>query len=148
MKKTLLLLATLLGFFTAAQAADVTLPGSDGTDLKAWNSYKWDSRTCQNVEGYSISFTSGRVDETLIRLYSGASMTITAPEGKTFTKVVATATTGSNDNLSSCTVPGSDWEVTNSETKGTKYVGTFTSKSGDGLKSITFKHTSNSFSLF
>lgn len=139
MKKTLLLLATLLGFFTAAQAADVTLPGSDGTDLKAWNSYKWDSRTCQNVEGYSISFTSGRVDETLIRLYSGASMTITAPEGKTFTKVVATATTGSNDNLSSCTVPSSDWEVTNSKTTGTKYVGTFTSKSGDGLKSITFK---------
>lgn len=94
MKKLLLSLALILGITSVASAVDVTLPA----DGKTWSSYTW-TKNGDNfngvVENYTLLLDKGTStsdlvspDQYSIRIYGGAKLTITAPEGVTFDKVV------------------------------------------------------------
>ena len=128
MKKLLLTLSLVLGFITLAQAADVTMPESG----KKWTDYG--STSPITVQGYSFAYTNGKMYDSDFRLYSGATLTITAPEGKSFTKVVVKA--ASDNEAAKATLAGSNanaWKVS-------------ASGSGQNLV-VTFEATSPQTSL-
>lgn len=138
MKKILLSLAVVLGLSTVAQAADVTLPGTD----KKWNAYTWtqsgDDYT-GTVEGYTLTLAKGTSSSTLvapdqysIRVYAGANLTVTAPAGTTFKQVVVKG--AANSKATSATADG--WTVSCSGAAGATFVATFTSETPQS--SITF----------
>lgn len=97
MKKLLLSLSLLLGMSTMASAADVTLPAEG----KTWNGYEWTQNGTDftaTVEGYTLdlkkgSSTSNLVspDQYSIRVYAGASLTVTATAENAFKQVVVVA---------------------------------------------------------
>lgn len=97
MKKLLLSLAVVLGMSSVASAADVTLPASGSK----WSSYTWTQTGTDyaaDVEGYDFKYVKGsssnalvKPDDYSIRIYGGASLTITAPSGKTFKSVKVVA---------------------------------------------------------
>lgn len=92
MKKLLLSLAALATFAFAANA--------ESTVLDNWTSYTWTGDAqgwTANVKGYTITTEKGssntdmvQPDQYSIRVYQGASITVTAPEGTTFDNVVVT----------------------------------------------------------
>lgn len=92
MKKLLLSLALVLGMSTVASAAEVT--------FEKWNGYSWSGDANEwktTANGYSIDYVKGTSstdlpspDQYSIRIYNGASVTFTSPEGVTFDKVVVT----------------------------------------------------------
>ena len=104
MKKLLLTLSLVLGFITLAKATDVTMPESG----KKWTDYG--EKSPITVQGYKFSYTSGSINATDLRPYSGATLTIKAPEGKSFTKVVATGTRATTAVVSGANK--SSWAVT------------------------------------
>ncbi|MDE6108678.1 MAG: hypothetical protein K2F72_00120, partial [Muribaculaceae bacterium] len=115
MKKFLLSLAMVLGICAAASAESVTLPGAD----KVWENYTWteDGDNIKGtVEGYSLllemnSSTTALVkpDQYSIRVYAGAQLHITAPEGETFSKVEITI--NSNGNKATSATASAGWTV-------------------------------------
>ncbi len=128
MKKLLLTLSLVLGFITLAKATDVTMPESG----KKWTDYG--EKSPITVQGYSFAYTNGKMYDSDFRLYSGATLTITAPEGKSFTKVVVKAASGNE--AAKATLAGSNanaWKVS-------------TSGSGQNLV-VTFEATSPQTSL-
>lgn len=138
MKKFLLSLAVVLGLSTVAQAADVTLPGTD----KKWNAYTWtqagDDYT-GTVEGYTLTLAKGTSSNALvapdqysIRVYGGANLTVTAPSGTTFKQVVVKG--AANSKATNATATG--WTVSCSGAAGATFVATFTSETPQS--SITF----------
>ena len=138
MKKILLSLAVVLGLSTVAQAADVTLPGTD----KKWNAYTWtqagDDYT-GTVEGYTLTLAKGTSSNALvapdqysIRVYAGANLTVTAPSGTTFKQVVVKG--AANSKATNATATG--WTVSCSGAAGATFVATFTSETPQS--SITF----------
>lgn len=138
MKKILLSLAVVLGLSTVAQAADVTLPGAD----KKWNAYTWTQAGDDftgDVEGYTLTLAKGTSTNTLvapdqysIRVYAGASLTVTAPAGTTFKQVVVKG--AANSKATNATATG--WTVSCSGDAGATFVATFTSETPQS--SITF----------
>ena len=138
MKKILLSLAVVLGMGAVAQAADVTLPGAD----KKWNAYTWTQAGDDftgDVEGYTLTLAKGTSTNTLvapdqysIRVYAGASLTVTAPAGTTFKQVVVKG--AANSKATNATATG--WTVSCSGAAGATFVATFTSETPQS--SITF----------
>lgn len=114
MKKFLLSMVALLGMSAVASAADVTLPA----DGKKWNDYTWTAEGSNykaTVENYSLLLDKGTSTSTLvspdqysIRIYAGANLTVTAPEGVTFSKVTVTINATGNK-ATAATAEG--WEV-------------------------------------
>lgn len=102
MKKLLLSLALVLGMTSVASAVDVSLPAEG----KKWNSYTWTQKGDNYsavVENYSLLLEKGSStnalvspDQYSIRIYAGAKLTITAPEGVTFDKVAVTINSTGN----------------------------------------------------
>lgn len=137
MKKFLLSLAVVLGMTSVAQAADVTLPA----DGKKWNDYTWTDNGDDyqgDVEGYTIAYAKGsytgtvaKPDQYSIRVYAGSSLTVTAPTGTTFTKVVVKA--ASNSKATAATAEG--WNVA---VEGTGATAVFTFTSTTAKNAITF----------
>ncbi len=138
MKKFLLSLAVVLGMGAVAQAADVTLPGTD----KKWNAYTWtkagDDYT-GTVEGYTLTLAKGTStsalsapDQYSIRVHAGANLTVTAPAGTTFKQVVVKGAADSK--ATNATATG--WTVSCSGKAGATFVATFTSETPQS--SITF----------
>ena len=138
MKKFLLSLAVVLGMGAVAQAADVTLPGTD----KKWNAYTWNKAGDDfnaTVEGYTLTLAKGTSSNALvapdqysIRVYAGANLTVTAPAGTTFKQVVVKGAADSN--ATNATATG--WTVSCSGKAGATFVATFTSVTPKS--SITF----------
>ncbi len=138
MKKFLLSLAVVLGLSTVAQAADVTLPGTD----KKWNAYTWTQAGDAfnaTVEGYTLTLAKGTSSNALvapdqysIRVYAGANLTVTAPAGTTFKQVVVKGDAKSK--ATNATATG--WTVSCSGAAGATFVATFTSETPQS--SITF----------
>ena len=103
----------VLGISAAASAESVTLPAEG----KTWVSYEWtgDGNSRQaTVEGYSFNLVKGTSstdlvapDEYSIRIYAGAQLTVTAPAGETFDKVVITA----DRNSKASAVSAEGWTV-------------------------------------
>ena len=115
MKKFLLSMVALLGFAAVATAADVTLPAEG----KKWNDYTWTQSGTDykgTVDGYSLTLAKGSStsnlvspDQYSIRIYAGANLTVTAPEGKTFNKV--TVTINATGNKAVAATANSGWTV-------------------------------------
>ena len=144
MKKLLLTLSLVLGFFTLAQAADpVTLPA----DSKTWVSYSWTTTTSQvtgDVDGYTFvidkakSSTNPKAPNTkdknfnAVVVYAGSELTITAPAGTTFKQVVVKGAADSK----AINATATGWTVSCSGDAGATFVATFTSETP--RSSITF----------
>ncbi len=102
MKKFLLSMAMVLGISAAASAVEVALPA----DGKQWDSYTWTADGANykgTVEGYSLLLDKSASgsnlvapDQYSIRVYAGAELTVTAPEGVTFTSVEVTINANGN----------------------------------------------------
>ncbi len=135
MKKFLLSMVALLGMSAVASAADVTLPA----DGKKWNDYTWTAEGTNykaTVENYSLLLNKGTSTSTLvspdqysIRIYAGANLTVTAPEGVTFSKVTVTINATGNK-ATAATAEG--WEVSAFDN------GVFTMTSTTPKSSVTF----------
>ncbi len=136
MKKLLLSLAVVLGMSSVASAVEVALPGAD----KTWQDYEWTqsgSDFVGVVENYTLSLnkntsTSNLVspDQYSIRVYAGANLTVTAPEGITFTKV--TVKINSTGNKATAATASTGWTVSDFEN------GVFTMTAATPQSTITF----------
>ena len=163
MKKFLLSMIAVLGMSTVAYAATVTFPATKAGD---WTEYTWtpsgDDFTA-NVGGYTFTLvknTSGNAllapDAYSIRLYAGAKLTITAPDGTLMTQVEGL--TASNNKAVRTSVQGSWTNETGKITAAANQPFKFTATTGqssitfDGngkqlrIKSITITYTSGTAS--
>ena len=163
MKKFLLSMIAVLGMSTVASAATVTFPA---TKVGDWTEYTWtqsgDDFTA-NVGGYTFTLvknTSGNAllapDAYSIRLYAGAKLTITAPDGTLMTQVEGL--TASNNKAVGTSVQGSWTNETGKITAAANQPFKFTATTGqssitfDGngkqlrIKSITITYTSGTAS--
>ncbi len=105
----------MLGIGAAASAAEVTLPAAE----KTWAHYTWTQNGNNyegTVEGYKLvldknTSTSNLVspDQYSIRVYAGAQLHVTAPEGVTFTKVEVTIS--STGNKATAATASAGWTV-------------------------------------
>lgn len=136
MKKLLLSLALMLGISGAASAVEVSLPAAE----KTWQDYTWTQTGTDYtavVENYTLllaksASTSDLVspDQYSIRVYAKANLTVTAPEGITFTKV--TVAINSTGNKATSATASEGWTVSAFED------GVFTLTSATPQTSVTF----------
>lgn len=158
MKKLLLTLSLVLGFITLAQATDVTLPGTD----KKWydETYTWNAtkdkvtgsveKVTGSVEGFTLDINKGSSqtdpkapstdkDYNAVVVYAGSNLKVTAPQGRSISKLVVNAGSGTNKDANTICVnnnTNNNWTVSTTGTKGTKLVATLTATTAQ--QSITF----------